>query len=388
MRLPRPVTILILALGLMGVAMLCAVGHSTVERWLGVQNRVGEHEPNPYFAKMNKVAKRHGVNLEQLRVLQRGRGFKLDDSRLFDLEDRQLDVLIVGDSSAVWGVSPSVVSTVSGLRVGIFAYEQAWPTKNFMATVETLGKTYLAENGLVLLCFAPQGWDRPHRARQGNSSLQRLTAMDTQQLEHFIAQKRHPSLFSDAAMAEHWESVEAAVEELPVLGPAQLPNLALYATWVEPWIAPKTARAARANAEDAAHTFYFWDEWNSVLEFCSSCKYELPRDQPPKGKKPTKRMAVAAKEASKLPHRLGFLITFYGDARRSAKLRGLYERELASRAALVDLEAMWPAKLKVGTQGGSHVANEGALYQSLLLGEWLKRFKNGDPNPNRRLDRL
>jgi len=383
--LPSPRNLIALAAGLLGLAMACAIGARTLERWAGAEDyRVGERERNPHFSSMAEIAARHGVDLEHARTLKRGRAFELSDSPLFQLQDHALDVLIVGDSSAVWGFSPPIVSKVSGQRVGIFAYGQAHPTREFLRTIRTLATTYLAKDGVILVCFSPQGWDHPVNTKQSSSSLQKITGKSNDQLLRFISDKRAPSLFSAESMGVHWAGVEAKLHTLPLVERAALPDLALYATWIEPLIAPKTANAARENADDRGQSFYLWDEWNSILAICSSCKYEKPRGALPKGRKPSKNMAAAAAEARTLPYRLGFVITYYGEAKRSSRLRGLYEQELQEHAALVDIEAMWPANLKVAPHLGSHVANEGALYQSLLLGYWLERFEKGDRDPNRR----
>lgn len=377
-------TLIGLAVGLLGLALACALSAHTLEHLAGAENyRVGERERNPYFAPMAEIAARHDVDLEHARTLKRGRAFELSDSPLFQLQDHELDVLIVGDSTAVWGFSPPILSKVSEKRVGIFAYGQAHPTRDFLRTVRTLATTYLAKDGIILLCFSPQGWDHPLNTKQSSSSLQKITGKRDEQLLRFIANKRAPSLFSAESMAVHWARVETAVDRLPLFQQATLPDLAFYATWIEPLIAPKTAKAARENADDREQSFYLWDEWNSILAVCSDCEYQDPRSTLPKGKKPTARMRAAAAQARQLPYRLGFVITYYADAYRSAKLRGLYQRELQQHVALVDIEAMWPAGLKVANHSGSHVFNEGALHQSLLLGYWLKRVEQGDLEPNR-----
>jgi hypothetical protein len=294
-------------------------------------------------------------------------------------------VLIVGDSSAVWGLSPPIVSEVSGLRVGIFAYGQARPTRNFLRTVRLLAERYLGETGLILLCFSPQSWSHPLGARQVDARLQVLTSMSANDLEGFIRTKRSlaPAPFTQAHMAAHWKRIEALVTSIPPFG-GELPDVQLYSRWIEPVVAPRTAAAALENAEQPGkQMFHHWDDWKSILLQCPACPYRFARPVPPTPKRPDAEMVAAAEMALSLPRELGLVITFYGEW-SSARIRGLYDKVLQGRAALADLESMWPLDLEVATQGSSHVANEGALYQSLLLGYWLQRHTRAEPELNRR----
>lgn len=379
----------LLALALLSLAAVLAARGRQIERWFGaeVSSTQPGLDPNPHYREMSELAARHGVSLEHARTLRRGRSFDIRESPLFLLPDRSLDVLIVGDSTVVWGFSPLIVSRASGQRVGVFAYGQARPTRNFLRTVRSLARRYLTDEGLILLCFSSRDWSQPQNARQVDRNLQALTQMGERELEAFIQNKRSlvPAPFTPGHVAAHWKGVEESLAKIPWLGAASLPELSFYSRWAEPVVAPRTAAAALENTDQRGkQVFYHWDDWKSILLLCPTCSYEAPRRVPPRSRRPDREMLSAAEAASSLPHELGFVITFYGVSSLSGRLRGLYEMALEERAALVDLEAMWPLELAVAVQSGVHVANEGALYQSLLLARWLQRYSNGEPDPNRR----
>jgi len=150
--LVRFVLLALLASALVSVVALSLVGREPE----AFQAAAGGKFVNPIYSRLLAIGEREGFDVSFTREVVNQRNVSTIDHPMFSMPEHGVDVLIFGDSTAAWGITPQVIEAVSGLRVAMFAVEgmplnEALCTTFFRALIDK----YLAPDGRTLFYFSP-----------------------------------------------------------------------------------------------------------------------------------------------------------------------------------------------------------------------------------------
>jgi hypothetical protein len=331
--------------------------------------------PNPLYSRLKAIGEREAFDTSFARsVVNQRRGAVLDHP-LFRLPEHSVDVLIFGDSTAAWGITPQVVESVSHLRVAMFA-DPGMPLNAAECTFyRAVIDKYLAPEGRTLFYFAPKNITRdPDRFH-----LPQLLDASGKNLNPRIgrAQAQAPPL--DAWSFDgyrEWRSTELE-QPLQALG-VRLPRLTPYRSSIERLINP--AWYAQKRKADAQHEkgFLRWDGWTATLNGTTRLVARRSTDKPrklerylPKGD----RRGYTARNAealSTLPGQKLLVLPWSTAKVHYLRFRALYAQYFAADAGLIDLGEMLPREARYPMSDVLHMKNESGFEASVLLGKWLR----------------
>ena len=317
---------------------------------------------NPVYPEFKQFALSHGIDVENFARLQPGWKFDPKELPIFDLQHQRVDVLLIGDSSVNYGIEPAVVEQVSGLSVATLAYPAMGVNESLLNYVGELADRLLVESGLVVFMFDPGFWSYAADRQQN------------QQLNELIEQRNQSDcLFCMKTLRTHEEHRKASRWMQFIDRWLGLASFEFYDTVIEPLVAPNQAEKKFINNQgikknerrfflSPGHVLVVKEEPNEAalddVDFTP---------QPVSKKHQMLAKWLASIEQNKV---LVLPISQTAEVRRS-----LYQiaHVLSSQVSLIDLNETVPAGWIVPLQNRTHMANQGIIQQSYLLGLELKK---------------
>lgn len=298
---------------------------------------------NPLYPEFQRVAAPYGVDITFTRNVTRLDGWDAglyEDALSFPIfcrEPQSLDVLLVGDSTMSWGVIPSVVSQVSGLNVGMFAFRSMYLNTRSLRIVRRIRDAYLKPGGLSVFGYDlwTQGMD-PNSFRR--TELLQLEALSDPAFVAFREKRRQ----------------ECHLKKSSLMSPA----------------------ATAARNPIALHTTQFikWDAETFTLIGPFSPR-SIHSDFPAYEHFPVSyNQQINAKSLLEFPGRKAFLISFYTTHDLYRRQRAFYETLYSRHIELIDLGRLHPVNAHYPMDDANHPANTAGLEKSILIGLWLKEY--------------
>ena len=324
---------------------------------------------NPLYDRLQAIGEREGFDVGFAREVVLERQGPTVDHPLFQMPEHGVDVLIFGDSTAAWGISPPVIEAVSGLRVAMFAEPAMRLNEADSAFYQVIIDKYLAPEGRTLFCFAPRNIEQDpdvpsSRTLSGENLARALTA----------AKKSDGWSFD-----RYWRwRTEHLSQPLQAAG-LRLPRIDLYRSELEPYLNPEWSGRKRKTVTRQAKGFVRWDGWTTTISGPVR-QYALRSTTEPKKlarwlpKSPQReRLARNAQAFSRLPGTKLLVVPWSADKHSYLQLRALYREYFAASAGVIDLGKLMPENARYPMSGSVHLKNESGFEASVLLGKWLRQ---------------
>lgn len=320
---------------------------------------------NPVYAKFEQFAATHELDLSGFESLQPGWKFQPKELGIFELPMHSADVLLVGDSSVNYGIEPVVVEQASGLTVAVFAYPALRVNADLLEYVDDLAAQVLKPGGLVLFMFDPGFWSNRKQTQQN------------QQLNELIAQRFQSScLFCMKTLREHEAQRQETAWMKFINRWLGLASVDFYATLIEPTLAPRQAhKKFRNNQGITKNEQRFWLSDGHVLVVKETPNMAQKNEAEFVPRKPNKRHLDLVPLMAELNHPKVMVIPITQTAEIHQKLQQV-AYVLAAEMKVIDMNKVVPDHWAVPLQNRTHMANEGIILQSWLLGKQLSDLVN------------
>jgi hypothetical protein len=331
----------------------------------------GRQFQNPLYARLRAIGEREGFDTSFARwVISQRRGPVLDHP-LFSLPDHSVDVLIFGDSTAAWGITPQVIESVSHLQVAMFADPGMPLNAAECAFYRAVIDKYLAPDGRTLFYFAPKNITRDPEPLH----LPQLLDASGRNLSRRIAHAEAPDGWSFDGYRE-WRR-KALEQPLQALG-LRLPQLTPYRSSLERLINPAWYAQKKEADTKQEKSFLRWDGWTATLNGTARQVARRSTEKPrklerylPKGDR-REFVARNAEALSKLPGQKFLVLPWSPSKLHYLRYRALYERYFAADAGLIDMGQLLPRDARYPMSDDLHMKNESGFEASVLLGKWLR----------------
>jgi hypothetical protein len=329
----------------------------------------GNKSINPLYARLRAVGKREGFDVDFAReVVHERQGPRLDHP-LFSMPEHGVDVLLFGDSTAAWGITPQVIEAVSDLRVAMFAEPGMRLNEADSGFYQAIIEKYLAPNGRTLFCFAPKNIIR-------EPDVPSMQTLSKEKLARAIAAHEQLEWWS---FDGYWSwRTKTLSEPLSAWG-LSLPRVALYRTWLEPVFNPAWSTQKRDTEARQGKGFIRWDGWTATINGPKGAPAVRSTQEPKKIERwwpkrvHRERAARNAEALKRLPGEKVMVVPLSTNKLHYVRLRALYKEYFADAAELIDLGKLMPKGVKYPMSDVLHMKDETGFEASVLIGKWLRQ---------------
>lgn len=333
------------------------------------QGSSGNKIINPLYARLSAVGRREGFDVDFAREVVNERQGPRVDHPLFSMPEHGVDVLLLGDSTAAWGITPQVIEAVSDLRVAMFAEPGMRLNEADSAFYRAIIDKYLAPNGRTLFCFAPKNIIREPDV----PSMQTLSGRKLA-----LAMTAHEQL-DWWSFDGYWTwRTKSLSEPLQAWG-LRLPRLALYRSWLEPLFNPAWSTQKRDTETRQAKGFIRWDGWTATINGPKGAPAVRSTQDPKKVERwwpkrvHRERAERNANALKRLPGEKVIVIPWSTNKAHYMRARALYQGFFADAADVVDLGKLMPKGVKYPMSDVLHMKDETGFEASVLIGKWLRQ---------------
>ncbi len=318
---------------------------------------------NPLNKEFLKWGKSVGVDVSFCEKLTPGWEYLPSEINLLRPKKDVYDVIIFGDSSVSYGVSPSVLKQVSNKKIGFFSYPALGVSDKLIDFIRRVSKEKLSEKGVVIMMFDPDFWLKGYNQPQNSSALEKIIS------EHTFK----TCLFCKSSFLQYEKAKQTFFNQNKVSEYFSLPKLDFYEPYIEPIVAPKTNKQKlnRRNKQKNNEKRFFIEK-NHVL---------ILKENPNKLSGPFKNISGKPVYKNHLDAflseidetGLSFVMVFplTHDKGIYKKLINL-EASMQGKVPAINLNLSLPDGWVIDMQNRTHMANLGILQQSYLLGQKLK----------------
>jgi hypothetical protein len=327
---------------------------------------------NPLYPELSAIGEREGFDTRFARwVVHQRRGPVLDHP-LFSLPEHSIDVLIFGDSTAAWGITPQVVESISHLRVAMFA-DPGLPLNVAQCRFyRAVMDKYLAPDGRTLFYFAPKNITRD----PDPIHLPQLIEGSGGSLSHLIA----PQEARDALSFERYRDwrTDEIEQPLQALG-LRLPRLTPYRSFAERLLNPAWYARKKETEAKQERGFMRWDAWTATLQGPTQLIARRSTERPkklerylPKGER-REYLARNAEAFKELPGQKILVLPWSTAKVHYLRFRAIYKTYFADGAGLIDMGKLLPRGARYPMSDVLHMKNESGFEASVLLGKSLQK---------------
>ena len=356
----------LLASALLSVVALLIAG----ARPEAFQASAGGKVINPLYDRLRAVAEREGFDVGFAREVVYERQGPRVDHPLFGMPAHGVDVLIFGDSTAAWGITPQVIEALSGLRVAMFAEPGMRLNEADSAFYRAVIDQYLAPGGRTLFCFAPKNIIREPEVPSSQTLSEKKLALA-------MAASENADWWS---FDGYWSWRTNTLAE-PLRGSGlRLPRITLYRSWVEQYINPEWSAQKRDTEARQAKGFIRWDGWTAMINGPATRATAVRSTRDPKGlarwwpkRVHRERAARNADALRRLPGDKVLIIPWSTNKAHYLRFRALYNGYFADAADLIDLGKLLPNDAAYPMSDVLHMKNETGFEASVLIGKWLRQ---------------
>jgi hypothetical protein len=337
---------------------------------------------NPLYPQLSAIGEREGFDTSFARWVVSKRNGPLLNHPLFSLPEHSVDVLIFGDSTAAWGITPQVVESVSHLRVAMFADPGMPLNVAECAFYRAVIDKYLAPDGCIVFYFAPKNITR----EPSGLHLPQLMDASHKALSRVIAPTATASLWSYDGYRD-WRNDEIE-QPLQALG-LRLPRLTPYQTSLERLVNPDWFATKKETDAKRDKRFLRWDGWTATLHGDTRLAARRSTQTPKKLDRylpKAERLEYTARNAEALRALPGqkYLVLPWSTAKiHYLRFRAIYAKYFAADAELIDMGKLLPRDVKYPMSDVLHMKNETGFEASVLLGKWLQKHRVARPVPKR-----
>ncbi len=334
---------------------------------------------NPLYKKFTKIAKQHNLDLIFTKEswIQRGPN-NYKTHTLFQKDKKSVDILFIGDSSMTWGVIPEVIEQMTNKSVAIYAYESNALTKKTSILFNKISEYYLKDNGMVILSFSNWLLDQDTNSvlisQNEYQDMIKWTNADFQKLQKSHSKKKFDLYLSYKSFQKRYNYTS---EYLKVTSSMYLKSPNLYSNYFEPLINSKLSKNKAKNKERG--TSYLRWNMNTVTRY-NLGYYQRPpsiySDKQHTQNYKNNNAKDNAVAASKIyaPQKV-YMVPIYSTDDDYIKSRSIYNTYYKKLNFIVsDLGEMHPKDIGYPMSNGAHMANEGGLMKSILIGKWLNQY--------------
>ena len=342
---------------------------ATLGRPTRPQPDLGVEFPNPFWKEVSEIGSAHGLDLSAYRTVRASLGFALEDVPALTSPPASFDYLVIGDSTASWGLIEGVVEQVSGARVAVFAYESLLPNVDMVPALERVVSRSLKPGGTVVLFLSDWTLAAMPFEPQRKPFTQELVSLgDAGFHRRFGGLASHSQWFTTEDLRDHTAALEWTITARNPLADRALPRLH---TSTEEGLGGAPYAPAGPGLG-----FFAWEGNLRVMHAPYDAKrYERARFQTGAWRWPQVRMNAAA--LLTLSDRLVFAVPLCDREPLAEAIRENYRQLFADGAELADIHGMRDPEEPYEFSDKTHVRNLGALKQSILLGTWLRRHRAG-----------
>ena len=125
----------------------------------GITNPSTQSEPiveNPFLNVIKQLEKENEIDLEFYKKVKKTINYDTVDIPVINNFSAPYDVLVVGDSSILMGVSSNVVNQVAGKNVGFFSFPAMKLNMELLHFISFFRENYMTKNPQIILAFDPK----------------------------------------------------------------------------------------------------------------------------------------------------------------------------------------------------------------------------------------
>ncbi len=338
---------------------------------------------NPFYEEFRSAGARYGLNMDFTRraACVKGTQLELEKIPLLGYGRQSCDILIVGDSSMAWGMIPEVVEQMTGLKVGVFGSEALVLNATIAKLIDNLASYYLKDDGLLIISFG--GWTQEQNA---NSMvlvyidwIYTVASMSNAEFAAYMEKWKKDraggaadGLLDRLAFSAHRNSIRALKDTLAEQYCFSLFQLPLYNDYIEPFINPKWHKQ-KMEMKSKIKCYLRWNNKSIVMYSSYQGKRSIHSGARPDPGYTNKDIAIVSALLKKIPRRKAYQIHVNFDHSKYARLRSIYASYYRDSFGLIDLGADHPADASYEMDESGHTINTGGFYQSVLIGNNLKR---------------
>lgn len=345
------------------------------------------HSENPLYEEYQQIGRRHGLDMQFTKYAQCDKMTftHIVGHPLLSIEPRSLDILIFGDSCVAWGIIPEVIEQMTGLRVGLFAFEAFPLNLASVKVIDNIASYYLKPEGLFLLGFS--NWFYEQNAHGPillhSDWMYRVGGMTKSGFERYMERERNRDVAGEISIREiiaryvDFASYRKMYGEFKsYLGEnlhLSLFQIALYGDYMEPFINPGWHNKKKSMVAQI-HCFLRWNNRSVTVHKADAGTRSLYSDTPGDPSFANKHTSAVSAAVSRLGFRKVFLINLKHADKKYTKLRSIYSAYYREIAELIDLGRAHPRNESYEMDEREHPINTGSLHQSIILGKELRKL--------------
>ncbi len=358
--------------------------------------KVDTPSENPLYGEYRRIGQRHGLDMRFTRYAQceKMTFTPIAGHPLFSIDPHSLDILIFGDSCVAWGIIPEVVEQITGLRVGLFAFEAFPLNLASLKVIDNVASYYLKPEGLVLLGFS--NWFHEQNAHGPillhSDWMYRVGGMTKKSFERFMEGERARDSAGEVSLRETISRYFDFASYRKMYGGFKgylgetlhlsLLQIALYGDYLEPVINPGWHKKKQSMIAQV-HCFLRWNNRSVAVHMADAGTRSLHSDAAGDPSFTNRHTEAVSAAVGRLRHRKIFLIHFKHSEDKYRKLRSIYSAYYKNIAGLIDLGRAHPRNESYEMDAREHPINTGSLHQSIILGKELRTFHPVTPIKNR-----
>ncbi len=318
---------------------------------------------NPKYDEFVVLGQALGIDTAFTEKLKPGWEFRPEDIGVLEDSNTRYDVMIIGDSSVAFGISPAITSSISRKNIGVFSFPAMAVTKNLMTFTNNLSKNKLNENGEIIMMFDPKFWLKGYTGKQESPALEQL----------ILSHSFENCVYCQSGLKQYEQSKEAFFHQKTISSYFTLPELDFYSQVIEPVIAPKINQKKRLNQQGHKRDEKrFFIEKNHVLIVKEETNKILRPHQGITGKpKYISRLKQFMTDLKQANLSITVVLPLTYDLKIYQQMCDV-TASLGNAVHVIDLNQSLPDGWEIEMQNRTHMANTGIIKQSYLLGQSLR----------------
>jgi len=355
---------------------------------------------NPLYAKYKTIAEKYNLDLTFTKYTKDQRGpvnYKINP--IYSQKPKSIDILFIGDSSIAWNLIPEVVEQLTNKKVAVFAYESNPMTEKTAKLFDMISQYYLKDDGIVIVSFANYLYQmNPNTVLISKKEYKDMASWNIKRFTAFAKSKEGTA---DKIIQKQFEIEEEFRKESKVEKnndsslslfqlyqekynmfsqylaenfSMRLNSVDFYTLYLEEYINPEWNKKKNVNIKNDTTMYLRWNMRSITLHDPNFNHYSLHSEIEPTERLHDKNTEKNAKAAASIyGMRKIFMVPIYDSEKDYELARNIYETYYKRYGfELCDLGLIHPINEKYLMQDGAHIADEGGLLKSILIGEWLK----------------
>jgi len=338
---------------------------------LGILNDYSQTELeliNPLLEELNKEEKVSKLDLQFYKTVKKTTIYNINNIPIINNNYSPYEVLVVGDSTVLMGLSPNIVKQTSHMNVGFFTFPAMKLNVELLYFIGKFRDRYMTSNHIILFAFDPNFIFVKADSEQDNKDLEVLIRYPEKKLNSYKC------LFCNSTDKNYKNMLEKKIKQLFSYFYFDPPAIRFYHFFIEEYISYKSYKQNQVDTEHSNRGQRYRVKDGSM--FIHKLNPNIIRKTDPPNliqinDKETSWMKQAMIELKLEPI---FWVPLTSDISIRRKLLSTYQ-QVFSDYTVIDANSLLDEGDIVEAQNRTHLANLGAIKQSQLLGSWLKQHR-------------